>query len=101
MQLAPLHLEQWDPDFRAYLSHLDARKPVVVGGDLNVGHLDLDIYNVSAAHIKKTSGLTPQERASWTETLATAGEVGLYKLNILRLVAEVRCSKTTHTVESS
>ena len=33
-------LEKWDPDFRAYLTHLDAKKPVVVGGDLNVGHLD-------------------------------------------------------------
>ena len=48
----------------------------VVGGDLNVGHLDLDIYNVGAPHIKKTSGLTPQERASWTETLETAGNAG-------------------------
>ena len=70
-------LEKWDPDFRAYLSHLDATKPVVIGGDLNVGHLDLDIYNVGAPHIKKTSGLTPQERASWTETLSTTGEAGL------------------------
>ena len=70
-------LDKWDPDFRAYLSRLDATKPVIVGGDLNVGHLDPDIYNVGAPHIKKTAGLTPQERASWSRTLAEAGSEGL------------------------
>ena len=65
-------LKKWDVDFRAYLRHLDGEtrgKPVVVGGDLNVGHLDEDIYNVDAPHTKKQCGLTPEERASWTRTL--------------------------------
>jgi exodeoxyribonuclease III len=65
-------LKNWDVDFRAYLRHLDGEtrgKPVIVGGDLNVGHLDEDIYNVDAPHTKKQCGLTPEERASWTRTL--------------------------------
>ena len=63
-------VDVWDVDFRAYLAHLDAKKPVVFGGDLNVGHLDADIYNVSAPHVKKSAGLTPRERESWSATLA-------------------------------
>ena len=63
-------VDTWDPDFRAYLAYLDAKKPVVLGGDLNVGHLDADIYNVSAPHVKKSAGLTPRERESWSTTLA-------------------------------
>ena len=38
-------------------------------GDLNVAHLDLDIYNYEAKHIVKQAGLTPQERASFTTLL--------------------------------
>ena len=37
---------------------------------MNVGHLDADIYNVSAPHVKKSAGLTPRERESWSATLA-------------------------------
>ena len=54
---------------RAYLNKLSARKPVVYTGDLNVGHLDLDIHNPEAKHIAKQAGLTPQERAAFTEML--------------------------------
>ena len=63
-------LKNWDLDFRNYLQYLDEKKPVVLGGDLNVGHLDIDIYNVDAAHIKKIAGLTPEERQSFSETLS-------------------------------
>ena len=59
----------WDEDFRAYLAFLDNKKPVVLGGDLNVGHLDADIYNKDAPHVKKSAGLTPEERLSFTKTL--------------------------------
>ena len=59
----------WDDAFRGYLAFLDAKKPVVCGGDLNVGHLDADIYNKDAPHVKKSAGLTPEERASFSKTL--------------------------------
>lgn len=38
-------LKEWDVDLRAYVRSLEARKPVIVTGDLNVAHLDADIYN--------------------------------------------------------
>lgn len=58
-------LNEWDPFLRRYLKDLHANKPVILAGDLNVAHLDLDIYNHEAKHIVKQAGLTPQERASF------------------------------------
>lgn len=58
-------LTEWDPFLRQYLKDLHAKKPVILAGDLNVAHLDLDIYNHEAKHIVKQAGLTPQERASF------------------------------------
>ena len=75
-------LKKWDVDFRAYLRHLDGEtrgKPVIVGGDLNVGHLDEDIYNVDAPHTKKQCGLTPEERSSWTRTLESVKLVDTFR----------------------
>lgn len=62
--------KQWDPFIRKYLDRLRSAKPVIFAGDLNVGHLDLDIYNFTAKHIHKQAGLTPQERASHGKLLA-------------------------------
>ena len=45
----------------------------------NVGHLDDDIYNKDAPHTKKQCGLTPEERASWSETLSTCGLVDTFR----------------------
>ncbi|KAG5178003.1 Endonuclease/exonuclease/phosphatase [Tribonema minus] len=56
----------WDPALRAFVAALEAEgKPVIVTGDLNVAHLDLDIYNAGAPHLKKQAGCTPAERASF------------------------------------
>lgn len=56
---------------RRYLTHLhqEKKKPVILTGDLNVGHLDLDIHNPEAKHIVKQAGLTPQERDSFSTLL--------------------------------
>ena len=40
----PYRTEKWDPAFRAYLKSLDAKKPVIACGDLNVAHLDIGKY---------------------------------------------------------
>ena len=53
-----------------YLKELDSRKPVVYCGDLNVAHLDADIYNFDAKHISKQSGCTPEERTSFSQLLS-------------------------------
>lgn len=53
----------------SYLQTLQKEKPTILGGDLNVAHLDIDIWNVDAKHISKTPGTTPEERASFTQFL--------------------------------
>ena len=44
-------------------------KPVIFSGDLNVAHLDSDIWNPTAKHIAKSAGTTPQERSSFSTLL--------------------------------
>ena len=57
--------ETWDPALLAYLRHLGASgKRVLVAGDFNAAHLDIDIWNGDAKHVPKSAGTTPQERAS-------------------------------------
>ena len=58
-------IKEWERDMRAHLKKLDAKKPVVYIGDLNVAHLDIDIWNVTAPHVKKSAGTTPQEREAF------------------------------------
>lgn len=58
---------QWEDDFRAYIGRLDRNKPVVVCGDLNVAHQEIDIKNPAAN--KNNAGFTPQERGKMTELL--------------------------------
>jgi len=62
-------VNEWDAHMRSYLKKHNQRKAVVFTGDLNCGHLDLDIHNPDAKHIDKQAGLTPQERASFTTML--------------------------------
>jgi len=55
---------------KSYIASLEAKgKPVIFTGDLNVGHLDVDIHNPEAKHIVKQAGLTPVERLSFTSLL--------------------------------
>jgi len=62
-------VNKWDPALQAHCTSLG--KPVVVTGDLNVSHRDLDIYNYFAPHVPKQAGCTPQEReafGSWLDS---------------------------------
>lgn len=54
----------WDDTFRAYLVRLDAVKPVIVCGDMNVAHNEIDIKNPSSNH--HNPGFTDQEREKFT-----------------------------------
>lgn len=58
---------QWEDDFQTYLHKLDARKPVIVCGDMNVAHEEIDIKNPSTNH--HNAGFTDEERARMTELL--------------------------------
>jgi exodeoxyribonuclease-3 len=62
----PYRLE-WDADFRKYLKKLEQRKPVLVCGDLNCAHKEIDIANPKTN--RRNPGFTDEERASFTEHL--------------------------------
>ena len=59
---------QWEDDFRDYLKELDAVKPVILCGDLNVAHEEIDLKNPKTN--RKNAGFTDEERAKMTELLA-------------------------------
>jgi exodeoxyribonuclease-3 len=54
----------WEDDFRAYLKGLDAKKPVLVCGDMNVAHKEIDIKNFKSN--RGHAGFTDEERAKMT-----------------------------------
>ena len=58
---------QWEDDFRAYLLALDAQKPVILCGDLNVAHQEMDLKNPKTNRMN--AGFTDQERAKMTRLL--------------------------------
>lgn len=55
---------QWDDDFRAYLQKLDAEKPVIVCGDMNVAHREIDLKNPKTN--RRNAGFTDEEREKMT-----------------------------------
>ena len=54
----------WEDDFRAYLKSLDERKPVVVCGDLNVAHKEIDLKNPKSN--RRNAGFTDEEREKFS-----------------------------------
>ncbi|MDD7658727.1 MAG: exodeoxyribonuclease III [Prevotellaceae bacterium] len=58
---------QWENDFRAYLQGLDSRKPVVVCGDMNVAHKEIDLKNPKIN--RQNAGFTDEERNQMTALL--------------------------------
>ena len=60
---------QWEDDFRAYLMELDKRKPVVLCGDLNVAHEEIDLKNPKSN--RGNAGFSDQERGKMTQLLSS------------------------------
>lgn len=60
----------WEDDFRGYLKKLEGKKPIVLCGDLNVAHKEIDLAN--PASNRKNAGFTDEERNKMT-TLLQAG----------------------------
>ncbi len=67
---------EWEDKLRTYLKELDAIKPVIYCGDLNVAHQEIDLKNPKSN--KKNSGFTEEERGKMTELLE-AGFVDTYR----------------------
>lgn len=59
---------EWEDAFRAYLLQLDARKPVIVCGDMNVAHEEIDLKNPKTN--RRNPGFTDEEREKMTTLLA-------------------------------
>ncbi|MEE3362433.1 MAG: exodeoxyribonuclease III [Anaerovoracaceae bacterium] len=58
---------RWDDDFRAYLHGLETSKPVIVCGDMNVAHEEIDIRNPGPN--RRNAGFTDEEREKMTDLL--------------------------------
>lgn len=58
---------RWEDDFRRYLQGLDSRKPVVVCGDMNVAHNEIDLKNPKSN--RQNAGFTDEERNQMTALL--------------------------------
>ncbi len=57
----------WEEDFKSYLKHLEESKPVIVCGDLNVAHEEIDLKNPKTN--RKNAGFTDEERGKFTQLL--------------------------------
>ena len=60
---------RWETDFQAYLKGLDAKKPVIVCGDMNVAHQEIDLKNPKTN--RRNAGFTDEERARMSELLSS------------------------------
>ncbi len=60
---------EWENDFRAYVKELGKKKPVIICGDLNVAHKEIDIKNPASNH--HNPGFSDEERGKMTELLAS------------------------------
>ncbi|MCL6458733.1 MAG: exodeoxyribonuclease III [Gorillibacterium sp.] len=58
---------EWEDRFRSHLQQLDAHKPVIVCGDLNVAHQEIDLKNPKSNYTN--AGFTPEERGKMTQLL--------------------------------
>lgn len=67
---------EWEDAFRLYLKELETKKPVVVCGDMNVAHEEIDLKNPKTNH--KNAGFSDEERAKMTELL-NAGFIDTFR----------------------
>eukprot|EP00186_Timspurckia_oligopyrenoides_P005221 CAMPEP_0182446466 /NCGR_PEP_ID=MMETSP1172-20130603/4221_1 /TAXON_ID=708627 /ORGANISM="Timspurckia oligopyrenoides, Strain CCMP3278" /LENGTH=370 /DNA_ID=CAMNT_0024642399 /DNA_START=1241 /DNA_END=2353 /DNA_ORIENTATION=- len=68
-------VNKYDEKLRVYMEKLKKNgKNVILGGDLNVAHLDSDFFNPGEKRMEKQAGTTPQERASFGKLLQQCGE---------------------------
>ena len=69
---------QWEDDFRAYVCALDQKKPVIICGDMNVAHQEIDLKNPKTN--RRNAGFTDEERQKMTELLAAVLMEGILEL---------------------
>ena len=67
---------EWEDEFRGYLKKLDEQKPVIVCGDMNVAHQEIDLKNPKTN--RKSAGFSDQEREKFG-CLLNAGFIDTYR----------------------
>ena len=67
---------KWEDDFRTYVCALDQKKPVVICGDMNVAHQEIDLKNPKTN--RRNAGFTDEERAKFQQLL-DAGFTDTYR----------------------
>ena len=67
---------QWEDDFREYIKALDEKKPVIICGDLNVAHNEIDLKNPK--NNSKNPGFSDEERGKFTSFLGS-GFIDTYR----------------------
>ena len=67
---------EWEDAFRDYLCNLDEKKPIIVCGDMNVAHKEIDLKNPKTN--RKNAGFTDEERGKFTELL-DAGYIDTFR----------------------
>ncbi|KAL5546439.1 hypothetical protein UlMin_006126 [Ulmus minor] len=70
-------IEQWDPSLSSYMKDLEKSKPVILTGDLNCAHQEIDIFN--PAGNKRSAGFTEEERQSFGKNFLSNGFVDTFR----------------------
>ncbi|XP_022973325.1 DNA-(apurinic or apyrimidinic site) lyase, chloroplastic isoform X1 [Cucurbita maxima] len=70
-------ITQWDPSLSNYMKELEKLKPVILTGDLNCAHQEIDIYN--PAGNRKSAGFTDEERQSFETSYLEKGFVDTFR----------------------
>ncbi|KAL8261614.1 hypothetical protein R6Q59_025663 [Mikania micrantha] len=70
-------IADWDPSLSNYMKELEKSKPVILTGDLNCAHEEIDIYN--PAGNKRSAGFTIEERTSFQENFLKKGFVDTFR----------------------
>lgn len=78
-------VEQWDPSLSNYMKELEKVKPVILTGDLNCAHEEIDIYNPAGNH--RSAGFTNEERESFQKNFLSRGFVDTFRRQHPRTVA--------------
>ena len=76
LQRLEYRTKEWDKDFARYLKALEKRKPVILSGDLNVAHQEIDIFDMQKSY--GLPGYTTEERDNFS-TLLSSGFVDTYR----------------------
>ncbi|KAL7092925.1 hypothetical protein ACP275_11G011900 [Erythranthe tilingii] len=70
-------ITEWDPSLSNYMKDLEQSKPVILTGDLNCAHQEIDIYN--PAGNKRSAGFTDEERKSFETNFLEKGFVDTFR----------------------